>query len=89
MGCNYILYYGYNRKGIKIIRKDDDCNYCIVWLKLDKHLFGLNNDAATSWDVREFDNVDLSKKLQGDISYIQKLERFMIIDDLNSRTGRF
>ena len=79
-------------KGVKLINNELDC---IVWLKLDKYFFGLNEDIylGVTYTVPQnspiytlYDN-DLLDRLEEDIMLYSTKGSVFLTGDLNSRIG--
>ena len=84
-----------NRKGVKLVKNDIDC---IVWIKLDKTYFKVEDDWYLAITYIPPENsvyhnvydVDIFKKLklEDELSYYKCKEKVALLGDLNSRIGK-
>lgn len=79
------------RKGIKLIKNEIDC---LIWIKLDKHFFKIQEDvylaisyiAPENSRFHQIYDVDIFQKLEMDISEFSSEGVVIVAGDLNSRT---
>ena len=79
-------------KGVKLINNETDC---IVWLKLDRYFFGLNEDiylgvtyiVPENSPIHAVYNIDLFDRLEEDIMLYSTKGSVFLTGDVNSRTG--
>ena len=81
------------RNGVKLVKNDIDC---IVWIKLDKNYFKLEDDWYLAITYIPPENsvyhniydVDIFKKLEDELSYYKCKGKVALLGDLNSRIGK-
>ena len=79
-------------KGVKLINNELDC---IVWLKLDRYYFGLNEDiylgvtyiVPENSPIHSVYDIDLFDRLEEDIMLYSTKGSVFVTGDFNSRTG--
>ena len=79
-------------KGVKLINNELDC---IVWLKLDRYIFGLNEDiylgvtyiVPENSPIHAVYDIDLFDRLEEDIMLYSTKGSVFVTGDLNSRSG--
>ncbi|MEW8546197.1 MAG: endonuclease/exonuclease/phosphatase family protein, partial [Candidatus Thiodiazotropha sp.] len=79
-------------KGVKLVKNEIDC---IIWFKLEKEFFNLEEDiyigaayiVPENSAVHAVYDVDFFLKLEEDISFFANKGKVLLMGDLNSRTG--